>query len=96
MHGCLMRVQVDMDLMAGGRQPVLWSAEEPNLYILVLTLVNSQGQHLDTESTQARHCCGEPFKRESISWASCILLPCMQQAVRDALTSCFACMLWHV
>lgn len=41
-----------MDLLAEGRQPALWSAEEPNLYILVITLLGKQGEHLDTEATQ--------------------------------------------
>ena len=45
-------VQIDMDLLAGGKQPALWSAEEPNLYILVLTLLDKHGDHLDTESAQ--------------------------------------------
>ncbi|EIE18998.1 hypothetical protein COCSUDRAFT_20201 [Coccomyxa subellipsoidea C-169] len=43
---------VDIDMATAGRLPALWSAEEPNLYILVLSLVTKQGEHLDSESTQ--------------------------------------------
>ena len=50
--GAPLRAQIDIDLMAKGGQPALWSAEEPHLYILVLTLLDRQGEHLDTESTQ--------------------------------------------
>ena len=48
----LFAMQVDIDMATAGRLPALWSAEEPNLYILVLSLVTKQGEHLDSESTQ--------------------------------------------
>lgn len=32
--------------------PALWSAEEPNLYILVLTLLSPDGSHIESESCQ--------------------------------------------
>ena len=45
-------MQIDMDLADEGKLPALWSAEEPHLYILVLTLLGKDGEHLDSESTQ--------------------------------------------
>ena len=32
--------------------PALWSAEEPNLYILVLSLLAPDGSHIESESCQ--------------------------------------------
>lgn len=49
-------MQVDIDMSAAGKLPALWSAEEPNLYILVLSLVTKQGEHIDSESSQVMHC----------------------------------------
>ncbi|CAL8464023.1 g3558 [Coccomyxa elongata] len=43
---------VNIDMSAAGGLPALWNAEEPNLYILVLSLVTQDGEHLDSESTQ--------------------------------------------
>ncbi|MGO4273976.1 glycoside hydrolase family 2 TIM barrel-domain containing protein, partial [Paenibacillus sp. TAF58] len=37
-------------LMASIAKPMKWSAEEPSLYTLVLTLLNSQGEAVDYES----------------------------------------------
>lgn len=34
--------------------PALWSAEEPNLYILVLSLLNPDGAHVESESCQVQ------------------------------------------
>jgi hypothetical protein len=45
-------LQIDVDLAADGKLPALWSAEEPHLYILVLTLLGAGGEHLDSESAQ--------------------------------------------
>ncbi len=45
-------MQVNIDMSAAGSLPALWNAEEPNLYILVLSLVTQDGEHLDSESTQ--------------------------------------------
>lgn len=45
-------MQVNIDMSVAGGLPALWSAEEPNLYILVLSLVTQHGEHLDSESTQ--------------------------------------------
>lgn len=32
--------------------PRLWSAETPHLYVLVLSLVDKAGQHIESESCQ--------------------------------------------
>jgi len=48
--GGLIKVRA-IDLTAAG-SPALWSAEEPNLYALVLTLVGPDGSVLECESTQ--------------------------------------------
>ena len=40
-----------------GRPPALWSAEEPNLYLLVLALKGRQGEVLEYEACQVR-CAG--------------------------------------
>lgn len=32
--------------------PALWSAEEPNLYILVMSLIAPDGSHVESESCQ--------------------------------------------
>lgn len=39
-------------MASSGGLPLLWSSEEPNLYVLVLTLVDKDGQHLESESAQ--------------------------------------------
>jgi beta-galactosidase len=50
--GGLVKVRA-VDLMAGdGGPPALWSAEEPNLYAVVLTLVGPDGTVLEAESAQ--------------------------------------------
>ena len=50
--GGLVKVRA-LDLTAaGGDPPALWSAEEPNLYALVLTLVGPDGTILEAEATQ--------------------------------------------
>ncbi len=38
----------------GSSGPALWSAEEPNLYILVLSLIAPNGSHVESESCQVR------------------------------------------
>lgn len=50
--------QIYWDMASHGGMPLLWSAEEPNLYVLVLTLVDKDGEHLESESAQVRstHC----------------------------------------
>ena len=35
--------------------PALWSAEDPNLYILVLSLLGPDGSHVESESCQVSH-----------------------------------------
>ena len=49
--GGLIKVRA-VDLTAGPTPPALWSAEEPNLYALVLTLVGPDGSVLEAEATQ--------------------------------------------
>ena len=66
MQACVLTGQVRVDLLAAGVQPALWSAEAPNLYVLVLTLLGRDGAHIESESCQARCCCeptskGPPF-----------------------------------
>ena len=39
-------------MAASAHLPALWSAEEPNLYVLVLSVVKTDGEHLDSESVQ--------------------------------------------
>lgn len=39
-------------MAASEHLPALWSAEEPNLYVLVLSVVTTDGEHLDSESVQ--------------------------------------------
>lgn len=49
-------LQASLDLMDGpGSPPALWSAEEPNLYVLVLVLQSQDGSVIEAESTQV--CC---------------------------------------
>ena len=46
-------LQGSWDLMLQGEAgPALWSAEEPNLYILVLSLIAPDGSHVESESCQ--------------------------------------------
>lgn len=45
-------MQVSVDMMDSGGGLHLWSAEEPNLYILVLKLYNKEGHFLESESCQ--------------------------------------------
>lgn len=40
--------------MMEGEPPQLWSAEEPNLYVLVLSLLDKGGKLLEAESCQVR------------------------------------------
>lgn len=47
-----MRLQIEIDMAASAHLPALWSAEEPNLYVLVLSVVKTDGEHLDSESVQ--------------------------------------------
>ena len=47
--------------MKGGAGPALWSAEEPNLYILVLSLIAPDGSHVESESCQVRMQTGLTF-----------------------------------
>ena len=50
-----MTVQASWDMLQEGAQaPRLWSAEEPHLYILVLSLLGPQGDVIEAESTQVR------------------------------------------
>lgn len=44
--------QIEIDMAASAHLPALWSAEEPNLYVLVLSVVSADGEHLDSESVQ--------------------------------------------
>ena len=45
--------QASWDMLAEGTPaPRLWSAEEPNLYILVLSLLGPQGDVIEAESAQ--------------------------------------------
>eukprot|EP00891_Asterochloris_glomerata_P003572 jgi/Astpho2/3572/Aster-06480 len=45
--------RASLDLMDGpGSPPALWSAEEPNLYVLVLVLQSQDGSVIEAESTQ--------------------------------------------
>ena len=46
--------QVKINMM--DHEPRLWSAEEPNLYILVLSLYDSSDQLLEAESCQVAPC----------------------------------------
>ena len=39
-------------MQQGSAGPALWSAEEPNLYILVLSLIGPDGSHIESESCQ--------------------------------------------
>lgn len=39
-------------MAAAAHLPALWSAEEPNLYVLVISVLDSKGAHLDSESVQ--------------------------------------------
>ncbi|CAL5226900.1 g9773 [Coccomyxa viridis] len=43
---------IEIDMAASEHLPALWSAEEPNLYVLVLSVVTTDGEHLDSESVQ--------------------------------------------
>lgn len=46
-------LQGSWDMMLQGKAgPALWSAEEPNLYILVLSLIAPDGSHVESESCQ--------------------------------------------
>ncbi len=46
-------VQGSWDMMDQGVSgPALWSAEEPHLFILVLTLTAPDGSHVESESCQ--------------------------------------------
>lgn len=48
-------LQGSWDMMLQGEAgPALWSAEEPNLYILVLSLIAPDGSHVESESCQVR------------------------------------------
>ena len=45
----------------GSSGPALWSAEEPNLYILVLSLMAPDGSHVESESCQVRKLQQQPL-----------------------------------
>ena len=45
-------LQIEIDMAATAQLPALWSAEEPNLYVLVISVVTTDGAHLDSESVQ--------------------------------------------
>lgn len=54
-HACLCpQVAVDMFNALGGEPPLLWSAEQPNLYVLVLQLTAADGTVVEVESCQVR------------------------------------------
>ena len=58
----LAALQASLDLMDGpGSPPALWSAEEPNLYVLVLVLQSQDGIVIEAESTQVRCLCAAYF-----------------------------------
>ena len=45
--------QVSLDMMKQSEgAPLLWSAEEPHLYVLVLSVLTSSGDVIEAESTQ--------------------------------------------
>lgn len=44
-------MQVSIDMMTD-EAPLLWSAEEPNLYVLVLSLLDKQKTLIEAESCQ--------------------------------------------
>ena len=48
-------VQVSINMMAD-EPPLLWSAEEPNLYVLVLSLLDKQKKLIESESCQVGFC----------------------------------------
>ena len=48
----LLHLQIEIDMAASEHLPALWSAEEPNLYVLVLSVVSTAREHLDSESVQ--------------------------------------------
>ena len=63
----------------GSSGPALWSAEEPNLYILVLSLIAPDGSHVESESCQVR-------KLQSLP----LLSFCMaQMALEQVQVKCF-------
>ena len=49
--------QVAWDMLEGGQAPELWSAEEPNLYVLVLSLLDEAGGLIESESCQVPPSC---------------------------------------
>lgn len=55
-YAVVMCMQGSWDMM--GQQnptgPALWSAEDPNLYILVLSLLSPDGAHVESESCQVQ------------------------------------------
>lgn len=52
MKSCALHLQIEIDMAASAHLPALWSAEEPNVYVLVLSVVSTKGEHLDSESVQ--------------------------------------------
>ncbi|KAK9814513.1 hypothetical protein WJX72_007158 [[Myrmecia] bisecta] len=64
-HGGLAKVACDLSNLEGGL-PQLWSAEEPNLYYLVLHLLGPDDQTIECESTQVgfRQSCIDPDNRQ--------------------------------
>lgn len=69
--------------MAGG-PPRLWSAEDPALYILVISLITPEGQTLECESCQVRFAREEQFSSFMLfgieipgGKLSCLSLCCM-------------------
>lgn len=45
-------MQLDIDMMMEGEPPLLWSAEEPHLYALVISLLDKEKTLLEAESCQ--------------------------------------------
>lgn len=68
MNGVL-ALQGSWDMMLQGEAgPALWSAEEPNLYILVLSLIAPDGSHMESESCQVHTQTDKPKSEELVCW----------------------------
>ena len=71
-------VQASWDMLQEGAQaPRLWSAEEPHLYILVLSLLSPKGDVIEAESTQV--CIQSFFGKLRLHWLLRLLLLTVQQ-----------------
>ncbi len=73
--------QIEIDMAAAAQLPALWSAEEPNLYVLVISVVTTDGAHLDSESVQVL------FLSPAAS-ACCITLVIHLQILQDCHLAC--------